>query len=358
MTENSRGSVRVKPGHKRVRAYLNGELVADTTDAVPGLGAALLPHLLPARGDVRASLIPSGETRHSPSRGDGEVLHVKVATATAERAALRYPGSPAGAAARPDPPGLERDERVVRGGRARLHPPARPVLAGGHPGQLPARAGGGGRGHRGRVTPAADPVRDRAAAALLHPADRRPDGPAAPVGDGHALPVQGHGELLVGGRGQGVHADLVWVYRAPLPESQKVAGLACFYNEKVDVYLDGERQGRPALTSADRASPGRCSRRCPRFWNARRAPARPGSSRAAASASRRLRSSVAAGQFAAVGLAPAPAEQFGDQRGVHDWCPRAPRAASRRRRSRRRCRRGRPRPPPGRDRRGRPPRPA
>jgi uncharacterized protein (DUF427 family) len=45
--------------------------------------------------------------------------------------------------------------------------------------------------------------------------------------------------------GHGVHPDVVWIYRLPLPESQKVAGLACFYNEKVDLYLDGELQGRP-----------------------------------------------------------------------------------------------------------------
>jgi uncharacterized protein (DUF427 family) len=43
-----------------------------------------------------------------------------------------------------------------------------------------------------------------------------------------------------------VHSDIVWIYRAPLPESQKIAGLACFYDEKVDVYLDGELQGKPA----------------------------------------------------------------------------------------------------------------
>jgi len=42
-----------------------------------------------------------------------------------------------------------------------------------------------------------------------------------------------------------VHTDIVWIYRTPLPESQKVAGLACFYNEKADVYLDGELQARP-----------------------------------------------------------------------------------------------------------------
>jgi uncharacterized protein (DUF427 family) len=41
-----------------------------------------------------------------------------------------------------------------------------------------------------------------------------------------------------------VHEDIVWIYRTPLPESQKVAGLACFYNERVDLDVDGERQGR------------------------------------------------------------------------------------------------------------------
>ena len=41
------------------------------------------------------------------------------------------------------------------------------------------------------------------------------------------------------------YPDLVWMYRSPLPESQKIAGLACFYNERVDLYLDGELQERP-----------------------------------------------------------------------------------------------------------------
>jgi uncharacterized protein (DUF427 family) len=45
--------------------------------------------------------------------------------------------------------------------------------------------------------------------------------------------------------GEQLHTDIVWIYRTPLPESQKVAGLACFYDEKVDVYLDGELQPRP-----------------------------------------------------------------------------------------------------------------
>jgi hypothetical protein len=30
-----------------------------------------------------------------------------------------------------------------------------------------------------------------------------------------------------------------------LPESQKIAGLISFYNEKVDIYVDGVLQERP-----------------------------------------------------------------------------------------------------------------
>lgn len=46
--------------------------------------------------------------------------------------------------------------------------------------------------------------------------------------------------------GDAVHQDLAWSYRAPLPESQKIAGLIAFYNEKVDLYVDGVRQERPS----------------------------------------------------------------------------------------------------------------
>ena len=41
------------------------------------------------------------------------------------------------------------------------------------------------------------------------------------------------------------HADVAWGYRTPLPESEAVAGLVCFYNEKVDIELDGVAIERP-----------------------------------------------------------------------------------------------------------------
>jgi uncharacterized protein (DUF427 family) len=42
-----------------------------------------------------------------------------------------------------------------------------------------------------------------------------------------------------------IRPDIAWVYRTPLPESQKVAGLVSFYNERVDIYVDGKLQERP-----------------------------------------------------------------------------------------------------------------
>jgi uncharacterized protein (DUF427 family) len=42
-----------------------------------------------------------------------------------------------------------------------------------------------------------------------------------------------------------LHPDIVWTYRTPLPESRMIAGLAAFFNERVDLVVDGELQKRP-----------------------------------------------------------------------------------------------------------------
>jgi uncharacterized protein (DUF427 family) len=42
------------------------------------------------------------------------------------------------------------------------------------------------------------------------------------------------------------HDALAWWYPSPLPESAPVAGLVCFYNEKVDLFIGGEPLRRPS----------------------------------------------------------------------------------------------------------------
>jgi uncharacterized protein (DUF427 family) len=41
-----------------------------------------------------------------------------------------------------------------------------------------------------------------------------------------------------------VHRDMVWYYRYPTPESAPIAGYMCFYNEMVDIWVDGEEEER------------------------------------------------------------------------------------------------------------------
>lgn len=37
----------------------------------------------------------------------------------------------------------------------------------------------------------------------------------------------------------------VWSYPDPIPENPKIKGLLCFFNEKTDIYIDGEQMPRP-----------------------------------------------------------------------------------------------------------------
>lgn len=45
--------------------------------------------------------------------------------------------------------------------------------------------------------------------------------------------------------GDSLVPDLVWSYPDPIPENPKIRDLACFFNERVDLVVDGEEQVRP-----------------------------------------------------------------------------------------------------------------
>lgn len=47
--------------------------------------------------------------------------------------------------------------------------------------------------------------------------------------------------VVVNGR---EYPNLVWYYRYPTSESAPIAGHMCFYNEKVDIWIDGEKEER------------------------------------------------------------------------------------------------------------------
>lgn len=54
--------------------------------------------------------------------------------------------------------------------------------------------------------------------------------------------VASYWSVLIGDKD---YKDLVWGYPDPIPEFPKIKDLLCFFNEKVDLYVDGELQKRP-----------------------------------------------------------------------------------------------------------------
>src|ERR1700735_2766956 len=70
-------TVQVELGPKRVRAYLNGELVADTYAPLLVWEIPYYPTYYIPMSDIKAELIASGESEHQAQLGDAEILHVK-----------------------------------------------------------------------------------------------------------------------------------------------------------------------------------------------------------------------------------------------------------------------------------------
>jgi uncharacterized protein (DUF427 family) len=58
-------------------------------------------------------------------------------------------------------------------------------------------------------------------------------------------PFKGHASYWSVEAGGNTFADLVWTYEAPIPEAEGITGLLCFYNERVDLVIDGQAQTRP-----------------------------------------------------------------------------------------------------------------
>jgi uncharacterized protein (DUF427 family) len=243
---DQRGRVRVEVTPKRVRALLGGHVVADTVEAVLVWEVPYFPtYYLPAQ-DVRADLVGTGQTHHSPSRGEGQVHDVRVGGRVAAGAALTYPASPIEALR-----GLVRldwhamDEWLEEDEPVYVHPrdpyTRVDILASSR--HVEVRVAGVlvADSHQPRILfetglppryylPMTDVRLD-----LLRPAEATTH-----------CPYKGTASYWDVVLGDTVHEGLAWAYRTPLPESQKVAGMVAFYDEKVDVTVDGVPQQRPA----------------------------------------------------------------------------------------------------------------
>lgn len=238
--------IRIETSGKRIRTHLGGEPVADTINARLVWEKPYYPVYYFPESDVRTELLtPTDHTERSPSRGTARFFTVKGSDRTAERAAYRYVDSPI--------EGLrdliafvwnsmdawfEEDEEVFVHARdpytrvdilsssrhievvvngvkvADSHHPRLLFETG-----LPARY----------YLPKTDVRMD-----LLTPTDTKSQCPYK--GTAEYWTVRTDGEEF---------EDIVWSYRTPVRESMPIAGLVSFYNEKVDIFVDGVLQERP-----------------------------------------------------------------------------------------------------------------
>jgi uncharacterized protein (DUF427 family) len=259
-------AIRYEPVEKRVRAMLGGEAAADTTRArLVWEPNRIVPQYAIPVDDVLAALVPagpddgdrsgpgkvpggpSGRLMLTPGTGfgvhtaDGEVLTVRLRDATRR-----------GAAFRPDDPDLhgyvlldfsafdtwlEEDEEILGHPRDPFHrvdvrhssrhvrveldghllaESARPTLV--FETGLPVR----------HYLPADDVVTTLRVSATT----------TACAYKGVAT----YQDVVLPDR---IERDLVWTYATPLPDAAQLADLVCFYAERVDVVVDGVRNGRP-----------------------------------------------------------------------------------------------------------------
>ena len=248
---SGRGSVRVERGLKRVRAYLGGELVADTIEPLLVWEAPYYPTYYFPAADVTAELLDEGEpASHSPSRGDGKVRSVRAGAAHAHAAALVYEDSPL--------PELRGTVRLDWDAMESWFEEDEEVYT--HPRDPHTRVDILASSRRVRVLLDGAVLADSTSPRMLLetglpvryylPRPHVRMDLLEPSETVTRCPYKGTARTWSVRLGEALHEDLAWSYPAPLPESQKIAGLVCFYNEKLDVELDGVAQERPSTKFA------------------------------------------------------------------------------------------------------------
>jgi uncharacterized protein (DUF427 family) len=246
-TTSARGTVRVEHGAKRVRAYLGGELVADTVRPLLVWEAPYYPTYYFPAADVRIELLHAeGAIDHSPSRGDGELFTVRAGEREARSAAVGYEDSPIDALRstiklqwQAMDAWFEEDEEVYT-----------------HPRDPYTRVDILASSRHLRVEVDGVTVAESTSPRLLFETGLparfyipKPHVRMELMQRSERVthcPYKGAAESWDVRIGEAVHENLAWCYPAPLPESQKVAGLMAFYNEKVDLFVGGVLQERPS----------------------------------------------------------------------------------------------------------------
>jgi uncharacterized protein (DUF427 family) len=233
---------------KRIRVELGGEVIADSRNAFILHESGLQPMYYFPPEDVRTDLMTATDRHtHCPKKGDASYYTITAGGKTVENGAWYYPEP------LPDAPFLtdlvafyfDRMDRWLEEGEEIMVHPRDPY-------------------HRVDVVSTDRHIRvllegevlaetDHALALFesnlpprwyIPPEDVRAE--LTPSDTVTRCPYKGTASYHSVKRADGGDGtDLIWYYKAPLAEVGRIAGLLCFFNEKVDIELDGELQERP-----------------------------------------------------------------------------------------------------------------
>lgn len=241
--------VRLEPCPRRVRNYVAGVVVADSSRVRTMFETNHLPvYYFPLEDVAHELLVPSEHTSHCPYKGDARYYSVKVGETVRENAVWHYPEPLPDAP--PELAGLvafywsrmdswfEEDDEVY------VHPrdPYRRVDVLNSSRHVVVQIEGEtvADTHRPRLLfettlptryyiPRVDTRME-----LLEPSETTT-----------RCPYKGMASYFSVRLGERLCEDIAWYYPSPIPECSKIENLVCFYNEKVDIYVDGELEERP-----------------------------------------------------------------------------------------------------------------
>jgi len=236
----------LEPSPKRVRVILGGEVIADSQAAMLLHESGHQPVYYFPRADVRAEVLePSERHTHCPKKGDASYYSVRVGERFEEAIAWYYPDAIPSA-----PPALrdmiafyfrrmdrwlEEDEEIRGHPRDPYHRidilrTSREVRISVEGVELAHTTHARALFETG--LPARWYIPREDVSAELLPSETTTHCPYKGDASYYSVDVS-DGE------------DLVWYYPEPFPGALPIAGLLAFYNERVDIELDGERAERP-----------------------------------------------------------------------------------------------------------------
>src|SRR5262245_10900011 len=241
------GLVYIEPFPRRVRGLLEGEVVVDSVRVTLLHEHARLPRYCFPRDDVLPGLlVPSGRRANSPATGAMDLLDLRLGERVVADGALAYAAPPPGAQGLDGliafywaalDGWLEEDEPVI-----------------GHPRDPYHRVDALASSRSVRISLDGELIAESARPTIVFETGIMPrwylarEDVRAELEPGTArtgCAYKGHPVYLSARTPSGLHENVAWSYPEPLPGAAAITGRVAFFDEHVDVEIDGEPRERP-----------------------------------------------------------------------------------------------------------------